>query len=106
VVVFRSQRNNFYYAARQTGARLVEIESDGDALAGVLTRQTACVLWFEGADANSALPLERVVEIAHAQGVAVIVDAAAQIPPISTLWHLTRELGRRPCGASKKLRAL
>jgi L-seryl-tRNA(Ser) seleniumtransferase len=37
--------------------------------------------------------LEQVVELAHARGVPVVVDAAAQIPPVSNLWHYTTELG-------------
>ena len=31
--------------------------------------------------------------VAHAHGVRVFVDAAAQIPPIANLWRFTRELG-------------
>jgi seryl-tRNA(Sec) selenium transferase len=30
---------------------------------------------------------------ARARGVPVLVDAAAQIPPIASLWHFTRDLG-------------
>ena len=33
------------------------------------------------------------IAIAHAHDVPVIVDAAAQIPPIANLWHFTRDLG-------------
>jgi L-seryl-tRNA(Ser) seleniumtransferase len=94
VIIHRSQRNGYDYAARQTGARLVEIDGHADALDGVISDHTACVLWFAGAHfAEGALPLEEVIEIAHARGVPVIVDAAAQVPPISSLWHFTRELG-------------
>ncbi len=39
------------------------------------------------------MPLQYVVERAHARGVPVIVDAAAQLPPVSNLWHFTRECG-------------
>src|SRR5690606_4852784 len=31
--------------------------------------------------------------IAHARGVPVIVDAAAQLPPVENLWHYTAETG-------------
>jgi L-seryl-tRNA(Ser) seleniumtransferase len=34
-----------------------------------------------------------VIEVAHSMSVPVIVDAAAQIPPISNLWYFTRDLG-------------
>jgi L-seryl-tRNA(Ser) seleniumtransferase len=94
VVVYRGQRNGYDYAARQTGARLIEIEPEGDQLEMSLTDRTACVLFFAGAHfAGGALPLEEVIAIAHTMNVPVLVDAAAQIPPISNLWHFTRELG-------------
>lgn len=93
VVVYRSQRNEYEYAARQIGARLVEIDDGVESLAAALSERTACVLWFAGAHlAAGALPIEDVVPIAHARGVPVIVDAAAQIPPISSLWHFTTEV--------------
>lgn len=38
------------------------------------------------------LPLETVIRIADAQGVPVIVDAAAQLPPTENLWRFT-EMG-------------
>jgi L-seryl-tRNA(Ser) seleniumtransferase len=94
VIVYRGQRNGYDYAARQTGARLIEIEPEGDELEMNLTDRTACVLLFAGQHfADWALPLEEVIAIAHTMGVPVIVDAAAQIPPVSNLWHFTTELG-------------
>ena len=98
VVVHRCQRNGYDYAARQTGARLVEIGmAHGTApweLAAALSERTACVVYFAGAHfARGALPLEQVIEIARSRGVPVIVDAAAQIPPIANLWRFTSELG-------------
>ena len=43
--------------------------------------------------ASGALPLAETVEIAHAHGVPVVVDAAAQLPPTENLWRFTREFG-------------
>ncbi len=94
VIIQRAQRNGYDFAARQTGARIVEIEGSREALRAALSERTACVLFFAGAHfAVDALPLEPVVELAHGQGVPVIVDAAAQIPPIANLWHFTRDCG-------------
>jgi D-glucosaminate-6-phosphate ammonia-lyase len=39
------------------------------------------------------LPLAEVTSVALAAGLPVIVDAAAQLPPKSNLWHYTKELG-------------
>ena len=94
VIVYRSQRNGYDYAARQTGARLVEIGPEDGELEEAIDEHTACVLWFAGAHyAREALPIEEVVRIAHERGIPVIVDAAAQIPPVSNLWHFTKEVG-------------
>lgn len=94
VVVQASQRNGYDYAARQTGARMIEIGGTAAELEAAISERTACVLWFAGAlAASSTVPLSDVIRIAHERGVPVIVDAAAQIPPISNLWHFTRDLG-------------
>ena len=94
VVVHRSQRNGYDYAARQTGARLVEIGGTAADLEGAIGERTACVLWFAGEHfRQDALEIEEAVRIAHERGVPVIVDAAAQIPPIANLWRFTVEAG-------------
>lgn len=93
VVVHRSQRNGYDYAARQTGAHLVEIGDSIDEVKAAIDERTACVLWFAGALAAASPPLTEVIAIAHERGVPVLVDAAAQIPPLSNLWHFTTELG-------------
>ena len=36
------------------------------------------------------IPLERVIDIAHSHGVPVLVDAAAQLPPVENLWKFTQ----------------
>jgi L-seryl-tRNA(Ser) seleniumtransferase len=94
VIVYRSQRNGYDQAARQTGAHLVEIGATEPELEAAFSDRTACVLYFAGAHyAQGALDLEVVVEAAHRRNVRVLVDAAAQIPPLSNLWHFTRDLG-------------
>jgi len=93
IVVHRSQRNGYDYAARQTGARFVEIGDSLDELEAAITDRTGAVLWFAGALAKDSPPLESVIEIAHARDVPVIVDAAAQLPMMSNLWRYTRDLG-------------
>jgi L-seryl-tRNA(Ser) seleniumtransferase len=93
VIVHRSQRNGYDYAARQTGARFVEIGDSLDELRAALSPRTGAVLWFAGRLAATSPELADVIASAHEHGVPVIVDAAAQIPRTSNLWHFTRELG-------------
>ena len=94
VVIERRHRNGWQYAAALTGARIVEYEDTAGGLEAVISERTACVLSFAGARfGTDVASVERVVKIAHAHAVPVIVDAAAQIPPISSLWNYTRDAG-------------
>lgn len=93
LIVHRSQRNGYDYAARQTGATFVEIGDSLEELEAAINGKTGAVLWFAGALAAKSPPLEEVIAIAHARNVPVIVDAAAQVPMIGNLWHFTRDLG-------------
>ena len=93
VIVYRTQRNGYDQAARQTGASLTEIGPRPSELEAAFSPHTVAVLYFAGAHfAPGALPLDQVIAASHARGVPVLVDAAAQIPPISNLWYFTREL--------------
>lgn len=98
IVVHRTQRNWYDIAVRQVGVKLVEIghilETFPWELDAAINERTAAVLYFAGTHLNrNTLPLEYVVERAHARGVPVIVDAAAQVPPVENLWKYTREIG-------------
>lgn len=94
VIVHKGQRNGYDFAARQTGARLVEVGGTTADVAAAITENTVAILWFAGEHfSTGAAPIEEVVAVGHARGVPVIVDAAAQIPPIANLWRFTNEIG-------------
>lgn len=94
IIIHRSQRNGYDYAARMTGAEFVEIEDSVASLEAAFSPRTAAVLWFAGGHLGpDAVPIETVVEVAHARGVPVVVDAAAQIPSVRNLWRFTTEIG-------------
>lgn len=92
-IVFASQRNGYDFAILQTGASIVECDNTLESFEAAITERTACLVWFAGALAAKSPPLEDVIAIARKHGVPVLVDAAAQIPPVSNLWHYTRNLG-------------
>jgi L-seryl-tRNA(Ser) seleniumtransferase len=93
VLVYQTQRNGYDYAAAVTGAHMIEV-AGADPLAERINDRTAAVLWFAGTRLRGDTPpLEEIIAIAHQAGVPVIVDAAAQIPPVSNLWHFSRDLG-------------
>ncbi|HEX5688373.1 MAG TPA: aminotransferase class V-fold PLP-dependent enzyme, partial [Roseiflexaceae bacterium] len=98
VIIHRAHRIPYDSAVRLAGARLVEIgdreQTAPEELEAALNEDTAAVLFVAGAHlSRGALPLEQVVALAHARGVPVIVDGAAQLPPPENLWAYTRDAG-------------
>ncbi|MGY8823817.1 MAG: aminotransferase class V-fold PLP-dependent enzyme [Candidatus Latescibacterota bacterium] len=73
------------------GGQLVKIGSrqavTPEDYAAAITERTAAAVFFLGSQPNEQLPA--VIEVAHAQNVPVIVDAAAQLPPRCNLSDLT-----------------
>ena len=95
VIMSRSQRNFYDHAIRSVGVKLVEVgiadrysgagvrDTEAWEIADAITERTAAVCYV--ANPRALPPLEEVVEVAHARGVPVIVDAAGQLPPRSNL---------------------
>lgn len=97
VIVHKAHRNGYDYAVRQVGVKIVEIgDANGttrDDLVKAISDRTAAIFWFQGAMTTPGdVPLPEVIEIAKNYGVPVVVDAAAQLPPVSNLWKFT-EMG-------------
>lgn len=92
-IVFASQRNGYDFAIVQTGATVIECGDSLESFEAVITERTACLVWFAGALAAKSPRIEDVIAIARKHRVPVLVDAAAQIPPVSSLWHYTKVLG-------------
>lgn len=94
-VVVRSQRNMYDRALRAAGGRIVEVgipdrlsgpgvrDASAGEVAEAITPRTAAVFHLAGEGAEPPLP--EVARIAHARGVPVLVDAAAQLPPAGNL---------------------
>ena len=101
VVMVRSQRNFYDHAVRSVGIKLVEVgladrysgagvrDAEPWEIADAINEQTACVFYV--AAAQSQPSLASVVEVAHRAGVPVLVDAAAQLPPINNLKRFIQE---------------
>lgn len=92
VIVFRSHRNLYDQALRQTGAKIREIGLSDFSfewdLRSAFTEKTCAVVYYaEFAEQPGSLPLSKVIQIAKEFGTPVIVDAAAELPPIENLWN-------------------
>ncbi len=98
VVIHRAHRIPYDRAVELGGGHLVEIgniiQTFPWELEAALDEQTVAVVWVAGSHLpQTTLSLEETVEIAHERGVAVIVDAAAQLPPMENLWRFTTQCG-------------
>jgi L-seryl-tRNA(Ser) seleniumtransferase len=111
VIVHRHGRISYDFAVRQAGGVLVEIGTEEGTCAGdmeqAITDRTAAIVYFYNTTRMKGLvPLEQGIEIAKRTGVPLIVDAAAQIPPVDNLWrfaHMGADLvlfsgGKGLCG--------
>ena len=99
VVVQRGHRNSYDHAIRAVGVRMVEVGYLGHPGAGstqpwqieeAITDQTAAVA-CPILSTTGTVSLAEVCAIAHAKGVPVIVDAAAQLPPRLNLRRFIQE---------------
>lgn len=94
-LVFKSHRNGYDFAVRMTGVRLVEVGGEDHTtpadLEAAFTDRTAAFVWFQGAmSGRGDLPLPMVLELCRDRQVPVIVDGAAQLPPVENLWNFTQ----------------
>lgn len=78
VIMARLHRNHYDHAVEAAGGRIVEVGGDDACsqaeIAAAITERTAAILhlpWAEG-----KLPIAGVVQMAHAHGIPVVVDAA------------------------------
>ena len=99
VVVQRGHRNAYDHAIRAVGVRMVEVGYLGYPGAGgtspwqiaeAITERTAAVA-CPILDTPGTVSLPEVCRIAHARGVPVVVDAAAELPPRANLRRFVAE---------------
>ena len=93
-VIHAAHRIPYERAIELAGGSLAEIggpdRTEESELQAALEPPTAAVLYVPKPHlARHVLPLETVVRLAHARDVPVIVDAAAQLPPVENLWLFT-----------------
>jgi L-seryl-tRNA(Ser) seleniumtransferase len=97
-IVDRTHMVDYVKSIEFAGGVIKEIGSEGSRaeaeLIDAIDEKTAAIFFVPGLNRPpGALSIERTVEIAKQHNVPVIVDAAAQLPPVSNLWHFTRDAG-------------
>ena len=95
VLVQRTGMVGYAFAVRQAGGKLVEIGtvkgSVPEDLENAINERTAAIMvFYRTVGMQGQIPLEQQIEIAKRHSVPLIVDAAAQIPPVENLWKFTQ----------------
>jgi D-glucosaminate-6-phosphate ammonia-lyase len=101
VIAMRSQRNSYDHAVRATGVTMIEVgfcdaftdvgvrDTEVWEIQAAITERTAAIYYL--AKPNALLTLPAVVAVAHAAGIPVLVDAAAELPPVENLRRFISE---------------
>jgi len=102
IVMFAAHRNPYDWSIRQLGVKLTEVGypntmhvATADDLRDAIKENTAGIFFMltsrGGWIAEGGLDFETTLEVAKEKGIPVIVDAAAQVPPVENLWKITQK---------------
>jgi L-seryl-tRNA(Ser) seleniumtransferase len=89
VIIQKSHRNPFDHQLRNTGAKLVVVETRED-VNKAMNPQTAMMHFSNFANAQGQIKVEEWVKLAHDNNLPAFIDAAADTPPVSNLWNFAK----------------
>ena len=85
VIIQKTHRNPFDHQLRNTGVRLVEVESRDD-VAKAVNDKTAMMHFSNFANAAGQIKVDEWVKLGKQYSIPTFIDAAADTPPVSHLW--------------------
>lgn len=100
VITFSAHRNPYDRGVQELGAKIVQIgypniilPATSEDLENAITENTAAIYYAVGSDGGwvpkGGLSFEETIKIAKEKNIPVIVDSAAQVPPVENLWYYT-----------------
>lgn len=89
VIIQKSHRYPFDHQVRQTGVKLVEVETRDELIAAINPR-TAAMHFTNFLDPVGQIHVEEFVQIARQHNIPCFNDAAADTPPVLRLWKYTQ----------------
>jgi L-seryl-tRNA(Ser) seleniumtransferase len=84
-IIQKVHRSVFDHAFRMVGGRLVEVETAGQVRGAINGKTAALVMVLSHNSLGHKVELDQMIEIAHQNGLPLILDAAAEIPPPENL---------------------
>ena len=101
IIMFAAHRNPYDWSIRQLGVKIKEVGypntmhvSTAEDLKNAINKNTVGIFFMfsnrGGWIAEGGLDLETTLMVANEKEIPVIVDAAAQVPPVENLWKITQ----------------
>ena len=90
IIIQRAHRNSYDHAFRMVGVTLVEVETADDIRRAINPKTAALAMVLSHNSVGHKVELEEMVALAHAAGLPLILDAAAEIPPAENLRKFTK----------------
>ncbi len=95
ILIHKRGRVGYDFAVRQAGGRLVEVGTEDGATAAdlesAINEHTAAIfVFYKNLLMDGQVPLEAQIAIAKRHHLPLVVDAAAQLPPVENLWWFTK----------------
>ena len=88
VIIQKAHRFGYERAVRNTGVRLVEVETRDD-LERAVTEKTAMMLFYNNNNKEGRIQDEEFVQLGKKHAIPTLNDAAADVPPLDNLWKYT-----------------
>lgn len=89
VIIQKSHRFGYDHAVRNTGVRLVEVETR-EELERAINPATAMMLFYNNNNAVGQIRDEEFVALGKKHGIPTFNDCAADVPPLENLWKYTK----------------
>ena len=88
VIIQKSHRNGYDHAARNTGIRLIEVET-AEELESAIHSRTAMMLFLNMYKYDGKISHEQFAQLGKKHNIPTLVDAADALPPVENLWDYT-----------------
>jgi D-glucosaminate-6-phosphate ammonia-lyase len=88
VIIQKAHRFGYERAVRNTGVRLVEVETRDD-LERAVSDMTAMMIFYNNNNKEGRIQDEEFVQLGRKHSIPTLNDAAADVPPVDNLWKYT-----------------
>jgi D-glucosaminate-6-phosphate ammonia-lyase len=90
IIIQKAHRNSYDHAFRMVGVTLVDVETADDIRRAINPKTAALAMVLSHNSLGHKVELQVMVALAHAAGLPLILDAAAEIPPAENLRKFTK----------------